>query len=198
MLDQLFEHKVVVREPKFSNEFTNAINLYMDAIQDKNTNGALFLCVCKGKVSEGMDFADEQARAVIVIGIPFPTMFDVKVKLKKEYNDKKRRENPSSNTIFGREWYELEGYRAVNQALGRCLRHRIQQLSFFISLFLTRSLFFFSPSKRLKERDYGAIILYDQVFSFFFSFSHFFKCVDVVVEIALLERKEHRTTFTLD
>ena len=27
--------------------------------------GALFLAVCRGKVSEGMDFADENARAVV-------------------------------------------------------------------------------------------------------------------------------------
>lgn len=29
--------------------------------------GALFLAVCRGKVSEGMDFADNNARAVITV-----------------------------------------------------------------------------------------------------------------------------------
>jgi Fanconi anemia group J protein len=30
-------------------------------------NGALFLAVCRGKVSEGMDFADNNARAVLLV-----------------------------------------------------------------------------------------------------------------------------------
>ena len=29
--------------------------------------GALFLAVCRGKVSEGLDFADNNARAVITV-----------------------------------------------------------------------------------------------------------------------------------
>jgi fanconi anemia group J protein len=29
--------------------------------------GALFLAVCRGKVSEGMDFADNNARAVLLV-----------------------------------------------------------------------------------------------------------------------------------
>ena len=31
--------------------------------------GALFLAVCRGKVSEGLDFADNNARAVITVSI---------------------------------------------------------------------------------------------------------------------------------
>jgi hypothetical protein len=34
--------------------------------------GAIYFGVCRGKVSEGIDFADNDARAVIIIGIPFP------------------------------------------------------------------------------------------------------------------------------
>ena len=32
--------------------------------------GALFLAVCRGKVSEGLDFADNNARAVITVRRP--------------------------------------------------------------------------------------------------------------------------------
>ena len=32
-------------------------------------SGALFLAVCRGKVSEGMDFANNYARAVVLVSI---------------------------------------------------------------------------------------------------------------------------------
>ena len=33
--------------------------------------GAIFFAVCRGKVSEGIDFADKAGRAVILTGIPY-------------------------------------------------------------------------------------------------------------------------------
>jgi len=45
--------------------------------------------VCRGKISEGLDFSDNAARMVIVIGIPFPQMYDSKVILKRNYLDAK-------------------------------------------------------------------------------------------------------------
>ena len=45
-------------------------------------SGGLFLAVNRGKVSEGMNFTDRMARAVFLIGLPFPNRADVKVKLK--------------------------------------------------------------------------------------------------------------------
>jgi Fanconi anemia group J protein len=38
---------------------------------DSEIDGALFFAVCRGKVSEGMDFADDNARAVITVSLPF-------------------------------------------------------------------------------------------------------------------------------
>lgn len=42
-------------------------------------DGALLIAVCRGKVSEGLDFTDDNARAVITIGIPFPNIKDLQV-----------------------------------------------------------------------------------------------------------------------
>ena len=78
--------------------------------------------MCRGKVSEGLDFADNNARAVICVGIPFPSYKDAQVKLKMTYNDKKNQEN--GKFLNGRDWYEIQAFRALNQALGRCIRHR--------------------------------------------------------------------------
>lgn len=109
-------------------------------------NGALLFAVCRGRVSEGLDFTDNQARAVITIGIPYPNFGTPEVKLKMEYNDSRRRTQPAtlSNAtcttskpgvangnngnanafLTGNEWYTIEAFRALNQALGRCIRHR--------------------------------------------------------------------------
>ncbi|KAL8571949.1 Fanconi anemia group J protein [Nucella lapillus] len=43
------------------------------------------------------------------------------VKLKKEYNDKAQ---SSRRLLSGSQWYEIQAFRALNQALGRCIRHR--------------------------------------------------------------------------
>ncbi|KAJ4457912.1 putative Fanconi anemia group J protein [Paratrimastix pyriformis] len=50
--------------------------------------GALLFAVCRGKVSEGIDFADEYARGVVVVGIPYPNLKSVEVELKRQYNDR--------------------------------------------------------------------------------------------------------------
>ena len=47
--------------------------------------------VCRGKVAEGIDFSDNMARAVVITGIPFPNLYDPKVKIKKEYIDARHR-----------------------------------------------------------------------------------------------------------
>ena len=47
------------------------------------------MAVCRGRISEGLDFSDNAARAVIVVGIPYPQITDPKIVLKKDYLDRK-------------------------------------------------------------------------------------------------------------
>ncbi|XP_057986732.1 uncharacterized protein LOC110654397 isoform X2 [Hevea brasiliensis] len=104
----------------------------IEPTENSEKGGAAFLAVCRGKVSEGMDFSDDNARVVIVVGIPFPNVHDIQVGLKKNYNDIYK---TSKKLLSGNEWYCHQAFRALNQAIGRCIRHRF---------------------------DYGAIILLDE------------------------------------
>lgn len=74
---------------------------------------------CRGQLSEGIDFANEQARLVIVIGYPNPAWRAPEVVLKKQFLDSQR-----NSHFTGDQWYEQQAPRAVNQAVGRVIRHR--------------------------------------------------------------------------
>ena len=41
--------------------------------------------VCRGGISEGIDFPDDAARCVIILGVPYPNLSDLKVILKMHY-----------------------------------------------------------------------------------------------------------------
>lgn len=112
--------KPIFVEPKRKEEFDECMNDYYTAV--KTTRGAIFMAVLRGKVSEGLDFKDQNGRAVIVIGLPFPPYLDARVVLKKEYLEQNR--TPQNQLQSGQEWYNIEATRAVNQAIGRVIRHK--------------------------------------------------------------------------
>ncbi|KAL1099864.1 hypothetical protein V6Z11_D05G189700 [Gossypium hirsutum] len=93
----------------------------VESAEVTSPRGAAFLAVFRGKVSEGIDFSDDNARVVIAVGIPFPNINDKQIELKKKYNNTYR---SSKNLLSGNEWYCQQAFRALNQALGRCIRHR--------------------------------------------------------------------------
>lgn len=58
---------------------------YIEYIQ--NNNKGIFMCVSRGKLSEGLNFSDNLARACVVVGIPYLLVNDSRVNLKKTYLD---------------------------------------------------------------------------------------------------------------
>lgn len=72
-------------EPQSKDAFINTMNEYYEKIRDPSYKGAIFLAVCRGKVSEGLDFADANGRAVLITGLPFPPLMDPRVILKRKY-----------------------------------------------------------------------------------------------------------------
>ncbi|XP_062214146.1 regulator of telomere elongation helicase 1 homolog isoform X2 [Phragmites australis] len=122
---RICKHKQPVIEPRQSSNFPSAIEDYAAKLRDSSTSGAIFFAVCRGKVSEGLDFADRAGRAVIVTGMPFATPTDPKVRLKREYLDRQGTpSNKNTKMLTGEEWYVQQAARAVNQAVGRVIRHR--------------------------------------------------------------------------
>ena len=67
--------------------FDAALQGYYSAVSRARNAPALFLAVCRGKASEGLDFADARARAVLVFGVPFPSATSSQVVAKKQFND---------------------------------------------------------------------------------------------------------------
>ncbi|RKP20840.1 DNA repair helicase, partial [Rozella allomycis CSF55] len=122
ILEEIKKRKYIFKEPKSVDKigFEKLLNQYEKKL-DYLKNGCLFFAVFRGKVSEGMDFRDNNCRAVISIGIPYPSVTDLQVSLKKDYNNKYSK---MRNLLNGREWYEIQAFRAINQALGRCIRHK--------------------------------------------------------------------------
>ena len=157
--------KDIIVEPRTGEDFDRAMESYYDAIarskgeaapkatkkaaaksffkkagqkvttHSKAKTGAVFLAVCRGKVSEGIDLADDNARGVIIVGIPYPNAMDNKevtscpatyhadslryqVKVKKTYNDNK----VGDGLLNGDEWYSLQAFRAINQVLSLRIR----------------------------------------------------------------------------
>lgn len=137
---QIQRHKPIFIEPQSKDMFVATMNEYYARINDPITKGAIFLAVCRGKVSEGLDFADINGRAVIITGLPFPPFKDPRIILKKKYLQENRTaaNEVGSEFLFreffiikmilqmlsGDEWYFLEATRAVNQAIGRVIRHK--------------------------------------------------------------------------
>ncbi|MGH0156996.1 UNVERIFIED_CONTAM: hypothetical protein FKN15_032929 [Acipenser sinensis] len=112
-------------EPRNKGAFTEVMDGYYAKVSDPKTNGASFFAVCRGKASEGLDFSDTNGRAVIITGLPFPPRMDPKVILKMQFLDEMRRKATGGvKFLSGQEWYRQQASRAVNQAIGRVIRHR--------------------------------------------------------------------------
>ncbi|KAI1863558.1 hypothetical protein JX265_008775 [Neoarthrinium moseri] len=102
-----------------------------------NGKGALLLSVVGGKMSEGINFSDRLGRCVIVVGLPYPNIKSPDWKARIEYIESTTLERlTAANTGMAkveaaatakqaaRDFYENACMRAVNQSIGRAIRHR--------------------------------------------------------------------------
>lgn len=79
--------------------------------------GGLLLSVVGGKLSEGLNFSDNLGRCVIVVGMPYPN------KNSPELIEKMKYYNLNIGNNAGDLYYENLCMKAVNQSIGRAVRH---------------------------------------------------------------------------
>jgi len=119
--------------------------------------GAAIVCVVGAKLSEGLNFKDDLARCVVVVGLPYPDASDAELRQRMAHLDaaaREERQHPRpasgggaaaaapqsaaaaaeafdaaaagaavSSETAGRRYYHSLCFRAVNQSIGRSIRH---------------------------------------------------------------------------
>ncbi|PWY79334.1 DNA repair helicase [Aspergillus sclerotioniger CBS 115572] len=116
------------RDMKFTTE--ELLQTYASTID--TGRGALLLSVVGGKLSEGINFSDKLGRGVLIIGLPFPNIRSAVWQAKIQYIEQKTHRQAtgseasrqSTARAAGRDYYENSCMRAVNQCIGRAIRHR--------------------------------------------------------------------------
>jgi regulator of telomere elongation helicase 1 len=78
---------------------------------------AVFIGVCRGKLSEGTNLERNHCRSVIIVGLPYPNRGDAQVKETLLFHQLR-------GDIKGDIWYTSQMRRALGQAIGRVIRSR--------------------------------------------------------------------------
>ncbi|KAJ3282069.1 DEAD H (Asp-Glu-Ala-Asp His) box helicase 11 [Borealophlyctis nickersoniae] len=130
--------KQIFKEPRQSSDVDKVLKEYASCINPRNPratrkekNGALLLAVVGGKMSEGINFADDMGRAVIMVGLPYAKADSPELKEKMAYVGKRAAEMGGSSEDAqalakkaASEYYENLCMRGVNQSIGRAIRHK--------------------------------------------------------------------------
>jgi chromosome transmission fidelity protein 1 len=102
----------------------SVLSAYSSAITSGNGRGALLFAVIGGTLSEGINFSDALGRGVVVVGLPFPNPHSAEWKAKSQYISSKAINRGQDGKGAARDFYENACMRAVNQCVGRAIRHQ--------------------------------------------------------------------------
>uniref|UniRef100_A0A7N0UY48 Helicase ATP-binding domain-containing protein n=1 Tax=Kalanchoe fedtschenkoi TaxID=63787 RepID=A0A7N0UY48_KALFE len=110
-------------------------------------NGAMLLAVVGGKISEGINFSDGMGRCIVMVGLPYPNPSDIELIERIKHIEGLGESNVSKSLGVsashicnsgdgqigfhilrnckrrGKEYYENLCMKAVNQSIGRAIRH---------------------------------------------------------------------------
>jgi chromosome transmission fidelity protein 1 len=128
--DRLAQTKPIFTEqrsqssPNKATAADSVLTAYSTAIASNHGRGALLFAVIGGTLSEGINFSDALGRGVVVVGLPFPNPHSAEWKAKMQYISMKAVQRGSDGKAAARDFFENACMRAVNQCVGRAIRHK--------------------------------------------------------------------------
>ncbi|GAA5901538.1 hypothetical protein JCM6882_006307 [Rhodosporidiobolus microsporus] len=123
MIKRLAAKKQPFWEPKSSSDVDTVLREYA-ANNVGDSTGSILFAVVGAKLSEGINFADDMARAVVVCGIPYPNSQSAELKERMSYlKATAPAGRPSGTPDPGQVLYQNLAFRAVNQSIGRAIRN---------------------------------------------------------------------------
>ncbi|XP_058415053.1 ATP-dependent DNA helicase DDX11 isoform X1 [Diceros bicornis minor] len=128
LLARLAVRKKIFQEPKRANQVEQVLMEYSKCIQccgqaGGTVTGALLLSVVGGKMSEGINFSDDLGRCVVMVGMPYPNIKSPELQEKMAYLDQTLPRTPGQAPP-GKALVENLCMKAVNQSIGRAIRHQ--------------------------------------------------------------------------
>ncbi|KAI0979885.1 hypothetical protein GJ496_001927 [Pomphorhynchus laevis] len=84
---------------------------------ETSSTGALLFAVIGGRLSEGINFADNLGRCVCIVGLPYPNMRSIEITEKVRFYNKMKKN-------MGNRFCEIACWKTINQCIGRIIRHR--------------------------------------------------------------------------
>ena len=120
-LERLTARKQFFREPKRADQMDAVLRDY--GLAARGNSGALLFSVVGGKMSEGINFGDDLGRCVVMVGLPFPNLNSPELKEKMAYLNETVACAPGEKKP-GQVHYENLCMKAVNQSIGRAIRHK--------------------------------------------------------------------------
>lgn len=115
LINRMVEKKLVFMETPDAIESALALDRYRCACD--SGRGAIFLCVARGKVAEGISFTEGYGRAVIVIGVPFQYTESRVLRARLEYMR-------STLDIREGDYLSFDAMRQTAQCIGRVVRSK--------------------------------------------------------------------------
>eukprot|EP01083_Nonionella_stella_P264951 898105_1 len=121
VLKRIHRKKEIFREPRTAQESEEVLRMFSEQIKSSDSRGALLICVVGAKMSEGINFSNEMARCVIMVGLPYPNPTDPELMERMAYL------NGTVPSVTGQpspgdRYYQSLCMRAVNQSIGRAIR----------------------------------------------------------------------------
>ncbi|XP_047721011.1 ATP-dependent DNA helicase DDX11 isoform X3 [Prionailurus viverrinus] len=128
LLARLAVRKKIFQEPKRANQVEQVLLEYSRCIKccghaGGTVTGALLLSVVGGKMSEGINFSDDLGRCVVMVGMPYPNIKSPELQEKMAYLDQTLPRIPGQPPP-GKALVENLCMKAVNQSIGRAIRHQ--------------------------------------------------------------------------